>query len=63
VVTLGLAAQLLKRPDVLLLDEPTASLDPDAQEQLRDEFRRRLGDPQGAFTLSARAWCAVGSAP
>lgn len=40
-----------------------ASLDPEAQEQLRDEFRRRLGDPQGAFTLSARAWCAVGSAP
>ena len=40
-----------------------ASLDSEAQEQLRDEFRRRLGDPQGAFTLSARAWCAVGSAP
>lgn len=40
-----------------------ASLDRDAQEQLRDEFRRRLGDPQGVFTLSARAWCAVGSTP
>jgi ubiquinone/menaquinone biosynthesis C-methylase UbiE len=40
-----------------------ASLEPDAQEQVRDEFRRRLGDPQGAFTLSARAWCAVGSTP
>lgn len=40
-----------------------ASLDPEAQEQLRGEFRRRLGDPRGAFTLSARAWCAVGSAP
>jgi ubiquinone/menaquinone biosynthesis C-methylase UbiE len=38
-----------------------ASLDADGQEQLRDAFRRRLGDPQGAFTLSARAWCAVGS--
>jgi ubiquinone/menaquinone biosynthesis C-methylase UbiE len=38
-----------------------ASLAPAAQEQLRDDFRRRLGDPQGAFTLSARAWCAVGT--
>ena len=38
-----------------------ASLDPVAQDQLRDEFRRRLGDPQGSFTLSARAWCAVGT--
>ena len=38
-----------------------ASLDPAAQKQLRDDFRLRLGDPQGAFTLSARAWCAVGT--
>jgi ubiquinone/menaquinone biosynthesis C-methylase UbiE len=37
-----------------------ASLDADAQAELRDEFARRLGSPQGAFTLSARAWCAVG---
>ena len=38
-----------------------ASLDADAQERLRDEFRRRLGEPTGPFTLSARAWCAVGT--
>ena len=31
VVSLGLAAQLLKRPDVLLLDEPTNNLDLDAR--------------------------------
>jgi hypothetical protein len=37
-----------------------ASLDFDAQAALRDEFARRLGDPDGPFTLSARAWCAVG---
>ncbi len=37
-----------------------ASLGGEAQEQLRDEFARRLGSPEGAFTLSARAWCAVG---
>ncbi|HEX4249678.1 MAG TPA: ATP-binding cassette domain-containing protein, partial [Pseudonocardia sp.] len=34
VVSLGLAAQLLKRPDVLLLDEPTNNLDRDARRTL-----------------------------
>lgn len=34
VVTLGLAAELLKRPDVLLLDEPTNNLDFDARQHL-----------------------------
>jgi SAM-dependent methyltransferase len=38
----------------------TASLEPDAQAALRDEFARRLDSPHGAFTLSARAWCAAG---
>jgi len=37
-----------------------ASLDDDAQSALRGEFATRLGDPQGPFRLSARAWCAVG---
>ncbi|MBN6041042.1 ABC-F family ATP-binding cassette domain-containing protein [Amycolatopsis sp. 195334CR] len=36
IVSLGLAAQLLKRPDVLLLDEPTNNLDLDARHQLYD---------------------------
>lgn len=36
VVSLGLAAQLLKRPDVLLLDEPTNNLDLDARHTLYD---------------------------
>ncbi|BBB00869.1 putative ABC transporter ATP-binding protein [Actinacidiphila reveromycinica] len=36
VVSLGLAAQLLRRPDVLLLDEPTNNLDPDARHRLHD---------------------------
>jgi ubiquinone/menaquinone biosynthesis C-methylase UbiE len=40
-----------------------ASLDEEAQSALREEFARRLGDPDGAFTLSARAWCAVGRVP
>ena len=34
VVSVGLAAQLLRRPDVLLLDEPTNNLDVDARERL-----------------------------
>ncbi|WP_227982802.1 ABC-F family ATP-binding cassette domain-containing protein [Nocardia spumae] len=36
IVTLGLAAQLLRRPDVLLLDEPTNNLDLDARLRLYD---------------------------
>jgi ATPase subunit of ABC transporter with duplicated ATPase domains len=34
VVSIGLAAQLLRRPDVLLLDEPTNNLDTDARRRL-----------------------------
>jgi ubiquinone/menaquinone biosynthesis C-methylase UbiE len=37
-----------------------ASLDPEPQARLHDEYARRLGQPDGPFTLSARAWCAVG---
>jgi ubiquinone/menaquinone biosynthesis C-methylase UbiE len=37
-----------------------ASLGDDAQAKLRAEFRRRLGEPEGLFTLTARAWRAVG---
>jgi SAM-dependent methyltransferase len=37
-----------------------AGLDEEGREALRTEYRRRLGDPSGPFTLSARAWCAVG---
>ncbi|MYW62955.1 ATP-binding cassette domain-containing protein [Streptomyces sp. SID8379] len=36
VVSLGLAAQLLRRPDVLLLDEPTNNLDLTARHRLYD---------------------------
>jgi ubiquinone/menaquinone biosynthesis C-methylase UbiE len=40
-----------------------ASLGDDAQAELREEFRRRLGEPKGPFTLTARAWRAVGRVP
>ncbi|RAV06841.1 ABC transporter ATP-binding protein [Mycolicibacterium sp. GF69] len=36
IVTIGLAGQLLTRPDVLLLDEPTNNLDLDARHRLYD---------------------------
>jgi SAM-dependent methyltransferase len=37
-----------------------AGLAPAAQEELAAELRRRLGEPEGSFRLTARAWCAVG---
>lgn len=37
-----------------------SSLDPEAQAELREEFGRRLGSPEGPFELEARAWYAVG---
>ncbi len=39
-----------------------SSLDPDRRGLLREECRRRLGDPAGAFTLSATAWAVKGRA-
>ncbi|MFF1716472.1 ribosomal protection-like ABC-F family protein [Streptomyces sp. NPDC058268] len=47
VVSLGLAAQLLRRPDVLLLDEPTNNLDAEARHQLYDV----LSDFSGCLLL------------
>ncbi|QIZ38430.1 ribosomal protection-like ABC-F family protein [Saccharopolyspora sp. ASAGF58] len=47
VVSLGLAAQLLKRPDVLLLDEPTNNLDVDTRRKLYGV----LEDWQGCLLL------------
>jgi ubiquinone/menaquinone biosynthesis C-methylase UbiE len=38
-----------------------ASLGGEGQAALREEFSRRLGDPDGPFRLSARAWRAVGT--
>ncbi|MFE7357927.1 ribosomal protection-like ABC-F family protein [Streptomyces sp. NPDC057543] len=47
VVSLGLAAQLLRRPDVLLLDEPTNNLDLEARYRLYDV----LADFNGCLLL------------
>ncbi|MEU8958035.1 ABC-F family ATP-binding cassette domain-containing protein [Streptomyces sp. NPDC048518] len=43
IVSLGLAAQLLKRPDVLLLDEPTNNLDLAARHKLYDVLENFTG--------------------
>jgi ubiquinone/menaquinone biosynthesis C-methylase UbiE len=40
----------------------TSSLDPGRRAALREECRRRLGDPDGGFTLSAKAWAVKGRA-
>jgi SAM-dependent methyltransferase len=37
-----------------------ASLDTETQTAVREEYRRRLGSPEGSFELEARAWYAVG---
>lgn len=39
-----------------------ASLPAEAQMELREMYRRRLGCPRGAFELSARAWFVIGRA-
>ena len=36
------------------------ALEPERREALRDECRRRLGDPSGPFELRARAWAVRG---
>jgi SAM-dependent methyltransferase len=40
-----------------------ASLDPETRDAVRDEFRRRIGDPEGSFTLTAQAWALRGRVP
>jgi SAM-dependent methyltransferase len=41
----------------------SVSLEPEAQMAVRDEYRRRIGDPSGRFTLTATAWAVRGKAP
>jgi len=39
------------------------SLPPDKQAAVREEYRRRIGDPAGSFTLTASAWAVRGRVP
>ena len=38
-------------------------LPPERQEAVRQEYHRRLGEPEGSFTLDARAWAVRGVVP
>jgi ABC-2 type transport system ATP-binding protein len=49
---LGLAAVLLRRPQLLFLDEPTSSLDPAGARDVR-ETARRLADEGTAVVFSS----------
>jgi ABC-2 type transport system ATP-binding protein len=49
---LGVASELLKDPDVLILDEPTTGLDPKGMAEMR-EFIRGLGDGGRTVLLSS----------
>ena len=48
----ALAKALLNAPEILLLDEPTASLDPDTADRMRD-YLERFRDDTGAAILMA----------
>jgi hypothetical protein len=37
-----------------------ASLEPETQGAIREEYSRRLGEPAGSFELTARSWAARG---
>ena len=39
------------------------SRDERGRDALREEFKRRLGEPSGSFTLPARAWAVRGVVP
>ena len=40
-----------------------ASLDPQTRDAIRDEYQRRVGEPDGSFTLTAQAWALRGRVP
>lgn len=49
----GLAKALLNRPQVLILDEPTASMDPDTADRLRRYLLQYLAESHAAMVLAS----------
>jgi ABC-2 type transport system ATP-binding protein len=49
----SLAKALLNRPDVLLLDEPTASLDPDTADWVRGRLEKYRGERNATILLAS----------
>jgi ABC-2 type transport system ATP-binding protein len=49
----ALAKALLNQPDLLLLDEPTASLDPDTADRMRGYLERYRGETGAAILLAS----------
>jgi ABC-2 type transport system ATP-binding protein len=49
----ALAKALVNRPDVLLLDEPTASLDPDTADWVRSRLERYRRDQRASILLAS----------